>query len=729
MQKSSVHSIAYITVFILIISVIIYLNLVFQENLKKDIIHQFNRQQVLLAKGAALNIEKKVDRYVKQIVSISKLSFVQSMGKSFSQEQMATALMDDLPRNGSGIINFQLVDRKGTVRLDRYSPEATGVDISGREYFRRTSQLLDGEVYISEMTRLDELNPSKRYIVIATPIYSIHAGGGEGFNGIALFAISVEDIVGDYVYQIRMGERGYAWIIDSRGTLVYHPGRPEMIGRNLFKADKSCFECHKSFTAEKAILQGGVTEYGIYTAPMGQDKLISYWKARVGPESWLICVTTPYSEVTGLIAKSMKLYSWLISIIFLTVIGTSVYFIVLIKRTTAADERAKYASELEDRIKERTAELSHEKEKLNAILSGFGAGVSLIDRDYNVEWANEVITQNVSSPVGKRCYAAYRGFIMPCNGCPLPAAIESGNVEQGEMVCRRVAQGNGGVKSESIDLLDRLTNESAGYFQIVIAPIKDKDGTVTHVVELIRDITGVRKLEQQMLHSEKLSALGRMTAGIAHEIGNPLTAIYSYIQILQGNKYDEFTNSTLDIISFHITRIREILQQMSGFSRNYQIENGPVDVNEAVKASLDLLDYDKAAKGCVLTGDYYPGKLMVVADEKWLVSVFVNLLLNSLDAMPDGGRLAVRTLKEGRAKSPGIAVVEIADNGVGIPPENLGKIFDPFFTTKQTGKGTGLGLAVSYNIIKDLKGDISVSSSPGEGTTFTIRLPLEDSIA
>jgi signal transduction histidine kinase len=280
-----------------------------------------------------------------------------------------------------------------------------------------------------------------------------------------------------------------------------------------------------------------------------------------------------------------------------------------------------------------------------------------------------------------------------------------------------------------VDLLDKLTNESTGYFQIVIAPIKDKDGTVTHAVELIRDITGVRKLEQQMLHSEKLSALGRLTAGIAHEIGNPLTAIYSYIQILQGNKYDEFTNSTLDIISFHINRIREILQQMSGFSRNYQIENGPVDVNEAVKASLDLLDYDKGAKDCVLTGDYYPGKLTVVADEKWLVSVFVNLLLNALDAMPGGGRLTVRTLKEDKAKGPGIAVVEISDSGVGIPQENLGKIFDPFFTTKQTGKGTGLGLAVSYNIIKDLKGDISVSSNPGEGTTFTIKLPLEDSIA
>src|ERR1700687_3161114 len=141
LQKSSIHSFAYISVFILIISVIIYLNLIFQDNLKKDIIHQFNRQQVLLAKGAAMNIEKKVDRYVKQIVSISKLPSVQNMGRTFSHEQMTTALMDDLPRNGSGIINFQLVDRNGTVRLDRYTPAATGIDISRRDYFRKTSQL------------------------------------------------------------------------------------------------------------------------------------------------------------------------------------------------------------------------------------------------------------------------------------------------------------------------------------------------------------------------------------------------------------------------------------------------------------------------------------------------------------------------------------------------------------------------------------------------------------
>ncbi|MGA2192301.1 MAG: ATP-binding protein, partial [Nitrospirota bacterium] len=574
---------------------------------------------------------------------------------------------------------------------------------------------------ISELTHVNEMSPVKRYIIIATPIYR-----GRSFDGVALFAVSVDDIAGEYVSQIRMGEKGYAWVMDSHGTLVYHPSRPEMIGRNVARADKSCFACHKSFDAEKRMLEGSITEYGVYTAPMGEDKLISYSRARIGQETWFVCVTTPYSDVTGLIARSMRLYSWLISIIFFTVIGTSIFFVVLIKKKTAADERAKYTAELENKIRERTSELTEEKEKLNAILSGFGACVSLIDRGYVVQWANEVITQNVKYAVGKACYTAYRNRTQPCPECPLPSVFGGGTIGHSEMVCRKSAQKRDPVQEYiSGDLLATLSNENVGHFQIVIAPIKDADGHVRQVVELIQDITAVRKLEQQMMHSEKLAALGRIAAGVAHEIGNPLTAIYSYIQILQGNKYDEFTDNTLNTIAFNINRIKDIVQQMSGFSRSYQAEKAPVDVNECVKSSLDLMGgYNKGLKGHELTVEYCRDRLMVMADEKWLMSVFVNLILNSLDAMPVKGRLTIKTYEEEVLPKGRMAVVEVSDTGIGIPPEDIDKIFDPFYTTKPSGKGTGLGLAVSYSIVKDLKGDIAVMSQPGEGTSFTIKLPI-----
>ncbi|MBI5695089.1 MAG: cache domain-containing protein [Nitrospirae bacterium] len=730
-NRPSIHNIAYVAVFLLIISVIVYLNLVFQQNLKNDIAHQFSDQQLLLARGASLSIEKHIDNYVKHLVTLAQLPSIRDMEESRAREQILKTIIDEIPREEETIVNFQLIDKRGIIVIDTSTHSSAGMDISDREYFAKTRQLVKGEVNITNMLRMKELSPSKRYIVISTPLYKNTAGGPVAFNGAALFAVSVDDIAGEYVSQIRIGKRGYAWVMDSHGTLVYHPTNPEMIGRNLLDADESCYQCHRSFDAERKILAGVGIDYGLYTAPMGEDKLISFSRARVGSESWIVCVTAPFTEVTSLIAKSMKLYSWLISIIFFTVIGTSVFFIVLIKKKTAADERAKYASELEVRIKERTSELSREKEKLHAILSGFGAAVSLIDRNYKVLWANEVVAQNVKYPVGKMCYAAYRNRTSPCQGCPLPAALASGRIETAEMACRRPGVRPGAARDPlddyiTGDLLAMLAHDGAGYFQFVIAPIKDKDGNVTQVVELIQDVTGIKRLEQSMMHSEKLAALGRISAGIAHEIGNPLTSIYSFIQILQENRYDSFTNNTLDTISFHINRIKEIVQQMSGFSRSYTVEKGPVDMNDSVRAALDLLGHEKGMKGCQLFTSYFPEMLIVTADEKWLVSVFVNLIINALDAMPGPGRLTVRTCVEEVREGCRRAVAEVSDTGVGIPHEDIEKIFDPFYTTKQSGKGTGLGLAVTYSIIKDLGGDISVVSQPGEGTTFTIKLPLEE---
>jgi C4-dicarboxylate-specific signal transduction histidine kinase len=723
--KSPSHAVAYIAVLLFIISLIVYLNIVFQQNLNKDIAKQFNDQQLLLARGAALNIENHVDNYEKHLLTISHLPVVRDMADSAARDQVLEAVLFDIPQDPAKVVNFQLVDKDGVVRLDRSSGAVAGMDISKREYFRAASKLISGEVHISGMLNLPELNPAKRYIVIATPLFRSGASPG-GLNGVALFAVSVDDIAGEYVSQIRLGERGYAWVMDSHGTLVYHPSNPEMIGRNLLEADDSCFSCHRSFDAEKRILTGSESMYGVYTAPMGEDKLISFSRARVGSESWIVCVTVPYTEVTALIERSMKLYSWLISIIFFTVIGASVYFLVLIKKKTMADERAKYAAELEDKVNERTWELSREKEKLKAILSGLGAGVALLDREMKVMWVNDVITANVGDTAGRRCYEAYMGREVPCEGCPLPAALASGRLEHTEMVCRNPAtrkrlQEDGG----PAHLLARLSREDAGYFQVAIAPIKNASGEIDHVVELVQDVTEVRRLKEQMMHSEKLAALGRVSAGIAHEIGNPLTSIYSFIQILQSNKYDEFTNKTLDTISFHINRIKHIVQQMSGLASKHVVTKGLVDVNDSVGAALDLLGHEKGLKDCELDTSFHMGRLVVKADENWLVSVFVNLIINALDAMPDGGRLSVRTRVEEQGEDRRAAVVEVSDTGIGIPPEDVERIFDPFFTTKQSGKGTGLGLAVSYGVVKDFGGSISVASVPGEGATFTVRVPME----
>ena len=235
-----------------------------------------------------------------------------------------------------------------------------------------------------------------------------------------------------------------------------------------------------------------------------------------------------------------------------------------------------------------------------------------------------------------------------------------------------------------------------------------------------------KKLEQQVLHSEKLAALGRLAAGVAHEIGNPLTSISTFAQLLREMATDEFSQSSLDIINNHIQRITEIVRRMSTFSRADSLNIKYIQINEILNSTLDLMRLDKRMKSTIeidVALDRDLPKTMI--DEGQISQVFINIILNALDAMSDGGRLTVTTRHEKDEQGRAAIMIGFADTGIGISKAELEKIFDPFYTTKEVGKGTGLGLSVSYNIVKRFKGDIKVESESGKGTVFTIILPVE----
>jgi signal transduction histidine kinase len=234
-----------------------------------------------------------------------------------------------------------------------------------------------------------------------------------------------------------------------------------------------------------------------------------------------------------------------------------------------------------------------------------------------------------------------------------------------------------------------------------------------------------KKLEQQVLHSEKLAALGRLAAGVAHEIGNPLTSISTFAQLLREMATDEFTQSSLDIINNHIQRITEIVRRMSTFSRADSLNIKFVQLNDVVNSTLDLMRFDKRMKSTIEIGvSLDPGLPKTMIDEGQMSQVFINIILNALDAMPDGGKLTITTRHEKVYQGRDDILIGFADTGVGISKDSLEKIFDPFYTTKEVGKGTGLGLSVSYNIVRRFKGDIKVESELGKGTVFTIILPV-----
>jgi signal transduction histidine kinase len=220
--------------------------------------------------------------------------------------------------------------------------------------------------------------------------------------------------------------------------------------------------------------------------------------------------------------------------------------------------------------------------------------------------------------------------------------------------------------------------------------------------------------------SDKLSSIGLLAAGVAHEVNTPLAGISSYSQMLMQQIPDtDPRHKLLEKIHRQTSRASSIVNNLLNFSRVTEARYSPVDLNRVIDDTIQLLEAQLRNTEIEVSRSYADGLPPAFGDGPKLQQVLMNLILNARDAMPHGGRLEISTEADEDS-----AVIEVRDTGLGIAPEHLAKIYDPFFTTKQIGKGTGLGLAVSYGIIRDHGGHIDVESKLGEGTRFQITLPL-----
>jgi len=236
------------------------------------------------------------------------------------------------------------------------------------------------------------------------------------------------------------------------------------------------------------------------------------------------------------------------------------------------------------------------------------------------------------------------------------------------------------------------------------------------------DITDKRRLENQLLQTEKLSALGQLVAGVAHELNNPLTGVLGYAQIV--SRLPECPDSIredVQRITDNARRCKSVVEGLLRFARQNKPERRPMSVREALDATIELMSYHFRNACVEVRREYGTGTAAVMGDVNELQQVFVNLFTNAIYEMKNAhgrGTLFVRTASEGENVR-----VEIVDDGPGMPPDVIERVFDPFYTTKPVGEGTGLGLSVCYGIVTAHKGRIFVASSPGSGTAFTILLP------
>lgn len=369
-----------------------------------------------------------------------------------------------------------------------------------------------------------------------------------------------------------------------------------------------------------------------------------------------------------------------------------------------------------------------EQRKIGDIFNSIIDWIYIVDQSYNVTFMNKSLVREIGEPEGRKCYQHLYGSRAPCSFCKLPSVITGKTVRW------------------------ELRRENGRTFDIISSPLSDRDGSVGKL-EILRDITRrkeaeekylnqldetvrandqlrktieqLKRMQEQLVQSEKLAAIGQLVSGVAHELNNPLFSALGNTELLLMEDSDpEQRRSRLEAVLESIDRARLIVKDLLQFAHREQVEKAPVSIAEMVEKTVTLRSYDLSQHHVQVRIDVEEDLPPVRGNFVRLQQVFLNILINAEHAITELGKPGTVVI-EARADGRQV-VVSIANDGPPIPPEILGNIFDPFFTTREVGRGTGLGLSTSYGILKDHGGDIAVQSTR-EWTTFTITLPADES--
>jgi signal transduction histidine kinase len=273
--------------------------------------------------------------------------------------------------------------------------------------------------------------------------------------------------------------------------------------------------------------------------------------------------------------------------------------------------------------------------------------------------------------------------------------------------------GNGNASTQDVESREAVLN-------VAIAPLVSKEMRQIGRLIIFDDITDRDELERRLVQADKLSSIGLLAAGVAHEVNTPLAVISTYAQMLARQiTGDSPQSKLLEKIARQTFRASEIVNSLLNFSRTSTTELVEVDLNRVIRDTVGLIEHQLQNAGVEVHLALAEALPPVRGNPGKLQQVFLNLFINARDAMEGGGTLTVRSSDDEESVR-----IEVADTGVGIPAENLARIYDPFFTTKGAKKGTGLGLSVTYGIVREHGGEIEVESQPGSGARFALEFPL-----
>lgn len=360
-----------------------------------------------------------------------------------------------------------------------------------------------------------------------------------------------------------------------------------------------------------------------------------------------------------------------------------------------------YREELEHNVKERTREIEETKQYLENLLENANDVIYTLDTEQRFTYVNS----KIEAWGYRKDDLLGRPYLVLLSkrhrGRRLKSTLDIGAKQVYE-----------------VEVVTRTGEPRA--VMVSVSPLHGSEGAILGVLGIARDMTETKKLEQRIRNSEQLASVGRLAAGVAHEINNPLGGILNCLYnlrkgTLSPSRQEEYRVSMED----GVRRVQKIVRQLLDFSQQHEPEFALTDINHVVDRVLVLTTHLFASNRIRLETGFGQGLPNVMVDRHMIEQVLMNLVLNAVQAMKDGGGLTIRT-----SVVEGICLIEVRDTGSGIPPAVLPRIFDPFFTTKSEGEGTGLGLSVSLGIVERHGGKILVDSEVGKGTTFTLCLPV-----
>jgi PAS domain S-box-containing protein len=534
------------------------------------------------------------------------------------------------------------------------------------------------------------------------------------FSGVLVFVFDATALVEKVTKGIRSGKTGYAWVIDNRGTFLYHPEK-EFIGKNAFEARKEK-KPTISFTLineiqKKMILRGeeGTSWYisGWHRGREGEmKKLIAYTPitlTETGAQLWSVAVVAPISEVEDAIHS---IHVQQISLQAIVVVA------ILFGGLTIMTLMVNWSKSLENEVGRKTIEYKKSEQRYR----------SLVEHAEDIIFTTDLEGNFLSiNAFGERFFRKPRGSIIGRNVNELFAS------SAGEMILAAIRDIVSEKRGKQVTFLVRV-GEREYWLNSNFRRLLDQDGNVYAILGVARDMTDRTKMEEQSFYTEKMASLGTLSAGVAHEINNPLAIILGFTDILKEKyAYDPEISDILSTMERQGLKAKKVVDNLLTFARRKEHADVEVDMNACIREVLSVLSNNLLVNKISLKElDLFPELPRVKGDPDELQQVLFNIINNAVYAMKSsGGILSIATQVSDDEKD---VEIRISDTGPGIVPEYRARIFDPLFTTKKVGDGTGLGLSVSYGIISRHHGIITFTTQTKDesnqtGTTFFITIP------